>query len=72
MDIEKELEAVRKKIALKKPKGRPSTSKLDKFKPEIITLKRNGASFEEIRVWLQSKKIECSRSTISRWWAKNG
>ena len=70
-DAMAELQVLVKKTALRKRK-RYSTSKLDKYSPEIRALKQEGATLEQIQIWLNGKRIKSATSTISRWLAKNG
>lgn len=59
-------QALRRKI-------RMSRSKLDRYADTIRALKNEGASLEEIRIYLKSHhRLTVTRSTISKWWTKNG
>lgn len=46
---------------------RYSRSKLDKWRPEILALRAEGATFEQIQIWLADQRIRAEISTISRW-----
>lgn len=63
---EREVERLERLIMQKKQK-RYTTSKLDKFKVEIIQLRKAGASLQAIVLWLGERKIQVHKSTVSRW-----
>lgn len=46
---------------------RYSRSKLDKWRPEILALRAEGATLEQIQIWLREHHIRAEPSTISRW-----
>lgn len=46
---------------------RYSRSKLDKWRPEIWALRAEGATLEQIQIWLADQHIRAELSTISRW-----
>lgn len=48
-------------------KKRYSRSKLDKWRPEIRALRADGATLEQIQIWLRERRIKAEISTISRW-----
>ena len=48
------------------------SSKLDKFKHEILRLKSEGATLEMLKLWLSEQRIKADLSTISRWLKKHG
>ena len=48
-------------------KKRYSRSKLDKYKFEILALRNEAATLQEIQIWLKEKKVSVEISTISRW-----
>jgi len=48
-------------------KKRYVRSKLDKYKAEIIALRAEGATLQEIQIWLKQKRLSAEISTISRW-----
>ncbi len=48
-------------------KKRYSRSKLDKYKFEILALRNEAATLQEIQIWLKEKKVSFQISTISRW-----
>jgi hypothetical protein len=73
IDAEAEAEAARLKAKAKaRKKTKFSTSKLDKWKPELLSLRAEGVTLEELQIFLSEKKISCCVSTISRWMKKNG
>lgn len=43
-----------------------SSSKLDRYRHEILFLFQEDASLEDIRLWLKSRKCKVDRSTIHR------
>lgn len=48
-------------------------SKLDKYKFELLELKKAGASTAELQRWLRSnKRLKVAHSTILRWIARHG
>ncbi|HAT7688692.1 TPA: hypothetical protein JAX36_005051 [Enterobacter cloacae subsp. cloacae] len=46
-------------------------SKLDKYRGELLTMYRAGASGSELLRWLKSKRIDCAHSTLSRYLNKH-
>ncbi|MBD3799452.1 MAG: hypothetical protein IE883_06130 [Epsilonproteobacteria bacterium] len=69
-DAKAEAERLKAKAALRKRK-RYSTSKLDKYKHQILSLRAENATLEQIQIFLGEKKIKCAISTIKRWLEKN-
>lgn len=65
-DAETELAKVRSAIQLKKKK-RFRSSRLDKFRGEILGLQRAGASLVEISEFLTSRGVPAVPSTVSRY-----
>ncbi len=45
---------------------------LDRYKGELLTLYRSGASRAELRRWLRTQQIKVAWSTVNRWIIKNG
>lgn len=70
MDVKAEVERLKAKAQARK-KRKYSTSKLDKWKPELISLRSEGVTLEGLQIWLSEKRIPCEVSTISRWLKKN-
>ena len=69
-DAKAEAQRLAAKAALRKRK-RYSTSKLDKHKHQILSLRAEQATLEQIQIFLSEKKIKCAISTIKRWIDKN-
>jgi len=65
-----ELSKIREQIQLKKKK-RFRRSRLDRFRGEILSLQRAGASLIEISEFVTSRGVPAVPSTISRY-LKNG
>ena len=53
-------------------KSRFSQSRLDRYKGELLTLSRSGATCAELQRYLRSKRIKVVHSTVARWLAKHG
>jgi hypothetical protein len=70
MDVKAEAERLKAKAQARK-KSRYSTSKLDKWKPELLVLRAEGVTLEGLQIFLSEKRIPCEISTISRWLKKN-
>ena len=52
---------------------RQRRSKLDLLKYELLQLRQHNATFTEIAFWLNFEKgIQIDRTTVSRWFKKNG
>jgi hypothetical protein len=47
-------------------------SRLDKYKTQLLLLKKHGASIAELQRWLLGKKIKVAWTTVYRWFQKNG
>lgn len=58
--------------AIRKRSYAARISKLDKFKGEVMTMYNAGSSAAEIQRWLQTKRICCALSTVTRYIQKNG
>lgn len=65
-DAAGEAARLRDKAQLRQRK-RYTRSKLDKWRPEILALHAEGATLEQIQIWLQEKRLKAALSTISRW-----
>lgn len=70
-DAQTELAALQKQTQIIRKK-RYTSSRLDRFKGEILTLHKAGASVAELQRWLQTRRIKVVHSTVARWIAKNG
>jgi len=46
-------------------------SQLDKFRGELITLRREGATATELQRWLQQQRIRVALTTVTRWLEKH-
>lgn len=58
--------------AIRKRSYAARISKLDKFKGEVMAMYKNGSSAAEIQRWLQTERIRCALSTVTRYIQKNG
>jgi hypothetical protein len=58
--------------AIRKREYSRRVSKLDKYKGELISMYRAGASGAELQRWLKEKRISCALSTVLRYVQKNG
>ncbi len=47
-------------------------SRLDRYKGELLTLHRAGATCKDLQDWLRDQRIKVNDSTVHRWLAKNG
>lgn len=66
--LDKDLKSIKK---LRK-NSRPKRSRLFKFKADIIYLKNNGASYEDIRLWLRTnKRIKMTARNINYYYKKH-
>ena len=50
---------------------RYTKSRLDRYRAELIQLRRNGASVAELQRWLRDHRIRVVHSTVARWVTKN-
>jgi hypothetical protein len=50
---------------------RYTKSRLDRYRGELIQLRRNGASVAELQRWLRDHRIRVVHSTVARWVTKN-
>lgn len=50
---------------------RYTKSSLDRYRGELIQLRRNGASVAELQRWLRDHRIRIVHSTVARWVTKN-
>jgi len=67
-DIAEQLKQIKKEKKVRADKKRArSRSRLEKYKGEILELKDQGASLEDMRLWLRKyKSVSVNRSTIHR------
>lgn len=50
---------------------RYTKSRLDRYRGQLIQLRRNGASVAELQRWLRDHRIRIVHSTVARWVTKN-
>ena len=50
---------------------RYTKSRLDRYRGELLQLRRNGASVAELQRWLRDHRIRIVHSTVARWVTKN-
>ncbi len=48
-----------------------SSSRLDRYKTELLLLRKEGASIAELQRWLRANRVKVAWSTVSRWTAKH-
>lgn len=53
-------------------KTRYSRSRLDRYKGELLSLHKAGASCAELQRFLRKKRIKVVHSTVARWLLKHG
>ena len=56
---------------IRKRTYRQRKSRLDKYKGELITLLKLGATCAQLQRWLRKKRIKVALSTVTRWVDKN-
>jgi hypothetical protein len=65
----KELQAVREKRDMQRRK-KYRRSKLERFRAELVSMRRAGASCQDLVIWLQMKhRVKIHRSNIDRYLA---
>ena len=69
-DAEKEVARLKAITRLRRQK-KPSRSRLDKFKAEILSLHKAKATLTEIQIFLADRRLRCDVSTIHRWLKKH-
>lgn len=67
--LEAELALIRQQRRMARRK-RYYRSRLDRYRAEIATLRRAGATLAEIAAWLRRRRIKVVPSTISRYLAR--
>ena len=50
---------------------RYTKSRLDRYRGQLLQLRRNGASVAELQRWLRDHRIRVVHSTVARWVTKN-
>lgn len=68
-DIETELAQIRQQRRAARRK-RYYRSRLDRYRAELVALRRAGATLAEIAAWLRRRRIKVACSTICRYLAK--
>lgn len=65
-DAEAEVEKLkdRKRLTRKRVYRR---SRLEKYRGELLAMRRAGASATELQLWLNEKRIKVHLSTVTRW-----
>lgn len=69
-DAAGEVKRLKAKAQLRRKK-RYSRSKLDKYTYEILALRAQKATLEQIQLYLAEKRISCEQSTIQRFLKKH-
>lgn len=70
-DAEAEVAKLEQRLKVR-AKSRRYKSKLDKYKHELLALRRAGGSLGALQLHLADRKVKVDRSTISRWLTKHG
>lgn len=68
-DPESEILRIRSELAIRK-KNRYCSSRLDRYKSEIVAMVGSGATPSEIQYWLRERNVKVVLSTVSRWLKK--
>lgn len=68
-DIEQELATIRQQRRVNR-RRRYYRSRLDRYRAEIVGLRRAGATLAEIATWLRRRRCRVVASTISRYLAR--
>lgn len=72
-DVQKELSALNAQTrSIRKRCYSARKSRLDRYKFELLELKKAGASNAELQRFLRGKRIKVAHSTVSRWLINNG
>ena len=73
-NVQDELSALKSQTkAIRKRSYSARKSRLDKYKFELLELKKSGATCSELQRWLrQRKRIKVAHSTVLRWIEKHG
>ena len=71
-DPDAETLRLKQHLARRKKIKRYGVSRLDKYRHEVLALRKSGSTLEAIQLWLKEKRIPAEVSTISRWLKKNG
>ena len=72
-DVEKEVAKLKEQTKLRRKRSYKSrVSQLDKYKFELLELRRGGNTIAELKRFLSSKRIPVAHSTVARWVKLNG
>ena len=71
LDAEAEIASLNRRLAIRKKRSRYGTSRLDKYRNEILALRKKVATLAALQMWLRDRRIKVEQSTISRWLKKN-
>lgn len=67
-DVETELETLKSQTkAIRKRSYSSRRSRLDRYKDELLSLHRKGASAAELHRWLRANRIKVVLTTVTRW-----
>ena len=69
-DAENECQILKEQTQLIRKK-RYRTSRLDRYKGELLQLHQAGSSTAELQRWLRKKRIKVVHSTVARWLENN-
>jgi len=65
-DVNQELDDLRRRQALKR-RRKYRRSRLDRFRAELVKLRKAGASLAQLQLWLKDWRLSVSRSSILRY-----
>ena len=71
MDYTAELQRLKRKQQILKGKKRSYRSKLEKHKHYLLNLRKEGATLEQLQIYLSENRIKCHISTIKRFLDKH-
>lgn len=70
LDLDAEIADLKAEVQLRKLK-KTYRSKIDKYRPTVLALRKKGATMQMLQIWLEKRNIKVARSTISRWLQRN-
>lgn len=71
-DARRAVAALKAQTRLRRKQTRLSgRSRLDRYKGDLILLKRQGATIAELQRWLREHRIKVVHSTVARWLQKH-
>ena len=70
-DPELEVKKLQKQTSIIR-KTRYSKSRLDRYKGELLALRKSGATCAELQRFLRTKRVKVAFTTVSRWLTKHG